>query len=231
MCMKKKLLSVVLTALMILSMGVSVFATAVSSPTKPDDNKPKNPGYVRSSCFDVNSQDHIHNIVKTKIGQKTIVVRSVRSLRGDAKSELHLRTARTMDNKRVPITHLGNGNTGIFDTKTGSYVKRLAIRSQRKVTIRANAFLNSYVKRLYLSSSFFTLKPNAFAGTKVRNITITLDDQTKYSGRLTFEAGCFNGLNSSARVIVSSKCANKVTFNRIKKKLLAAGFPGKIIYK
>ena len=68
MCMKKKLLSVVLTALMILSMGVSVFATAVSSPTKPDDNKPKNPGYVRSSDFDVNSQDHIHNIVKTKIG-------------------------------------------------------------------------------------------------------------------------------------------------------------------
>ena len=231
MCMKKKLLSVVLTALMILSMGVSVFATAVSSPTKPDDNKPKNPGYVRSSSFDVNSQDHIHNIVKTKIGQKTIVVRSVRSLRGDAKSELHLRTARTMDNKRVPITHLGNGNTGIFDTKTGSYVKRLAIRSQRKVTIRANAFLNSYVKRLYLSSSFFTLQKDCFKGTKKSKMVITLDGDTKYSGRLVFEKGCFNGLTRGAKVYVSSRCCAQVSFNRIKKNMLAAGFKGQIIYK
>ena len=231
MCMKKKLLSVVLTALMILSMGVSVFATAVSSPTKPDDNKPKNPGYVRSSCFDVNSQDHIHNIVKTKIGQKTIVVRSVKSLKGDAKSELHLRTARTMDNKRVPITHLGNGNTGIFDTKTGSYVKRLAIRSQRKVTIRANAFLNSYVKRLYLSSSFFTLQKDCFKGTKKSNMVITLDGDTKYSGRLVFEKGCFNGLTRGAKVYVSSRCCAQVSFNRIKKNMLAAGFKGQIIYK
>ena len=231
MCMKKKLLSVVLTALMILSMGVSVFATAVSSPTKPDDNKPKNPGYVRSSSFDVNSQDHIHNIVKTKIGQKTIVVRSVRSLKGDAKSELHLRTARTMDNKRVPITHLGNGNTGIFDTKTGSYVKRLAIRSQRKVTIRANAFLNSYVKRLYLSSSFFTLQKDCFKGTKKSKMVITLDGDTKYSGRLVFEKGCFNGLTRGAKVYVSSRCCAQVSFNRIKKNMLAAGFKGQIIYK
>ena len=231
MCMKKKLLSVVLTALMILSMGVSVFATAVSSPTKPDDNKPKNPGYVRSSSFDVNSQDHIHNIVKTKIGQKTIVVRSVRSLKGDAKSELHLRTARTMDNKRVPITHLGNGNTGIFDTKTGFYVKRLAIRSQRKVTIRANAFLNSYVKRLYLSSSFFTLQKDCFKGTKKSKMVITLDGDTKYSGRLVFEKGCFNGLTRGAKVYVSSRCCAQVSFNRIKKNMLAAGFKGQIIYK
>ena len=229
--MKKKLLSVVLTALMILSMGVSVFATAVSSPTKPDDNKPKNPGYVRSSCFDVNSQDHIHNIVKTKIGQNTIVVRSVTSLNGDAKSELHLRTARTMDNKRVPITHLGNGNTGIFDTKTGSYVKRLAIRSQRKVTIRANAFLNSYVKRLYLSSSFFTLQKDCFKGTKKSKMVITLDGDTKYSGRLVFEKGCFNGLTRGAKVYVSSRCCAQVSFNRIKKNMLAAGFKGQIIYK
>ena len=231
MCMKKKLLSVVLTALMILSMGVSVFATAVSSPTKPDDNKPKNPGYVRSSDFDVNSQDHIHNIVKTKIGQNTIVVRSVTSLNGDAKSELHLRTARNKDNKRVPITHLGNGNTGIFDTKTGSYVKRLAIRSQRKVTIRANAFLNSYVKRLYLSSSFFTLQKDCFKGAKKSKMIITLDGDTKYSGRLVFEKGCFNGLTRGAKVYVSSRCCAQVSFNRIKKNMLAAGFKGQIIYK
>ena len=229
--MKKKLLSVILTALMILSMGVSVFATAVSSPSKPDDNKPKNPGWVKSSNYDVNQQDHIDNIVKTKIGTKTVVVRSVTSQKGDARSELHLRFGRDKDNNRVPITHIGNGSDGLFDSKSGSSLKYVVLKSEKKVTVRANAFKNSYVERLYLSSSFFTLKPNAFAGTKVRNITITLDDQTKYSGRLTFEAGCFNGLNSSARVIVSSKCANKVTFNRIKKKLLAAGFPGKIIYK
>ena len=225
--MKKKLLSVVL----ILSMGVSVFATAVSSPTKPDDNKPKNPGYVRSSDFDVNSQDHIHNIVKTKIGQNTIVVRSVTSLNGDAKSELHLRTARNMDNKRVPITHLGNGNTGIFDTKTGSYVKYLAIRSEKKVTIRANAFLNSHVERLYLSSSYFTLKKDCFKGTKKSNMVITLDGDTKYSGRFVFEKGCFNGLTSGAKIYVSSKCCAQVTFNRIKKNILAAGFKGQIIYR
>jgi hypothetical protein len=227
--MKKKLLSVVLTALMILSMGVSVFAAG--SPTIPDDKKPKNPGYVRSSDFDVNSQDHIHNIVKTKIGQKTIVVRSVTSLNGDAKSELHLRTARTIDNKRVPITHLGNGNTGLFDTKTGSYVKYLAIRSQKKVTIRANAFLNSHVERLYLSSSFFVLEKDCFKGTKKSNMIITLDGDTKYSGRIVFEKGCFNGLTSGAKIIVSSKCCTRVTFNRIKKNALAAGFPGQIIYK
>jgi len=231
MCMKKKLLSVVLTALMILSMGVSVFATAVSSPPKPDDNKPKNPGWVRSSSFDVNHQDHIHNIVKTKIGQKTVVVRSITALKGDAKSEIHLRFARDKDNNRVPITHIGNGETGLFDSKTGSYLKDVVLKSKKRITVRANAFRNSYVKRLYLSSSFFTLKSGCFTGTNCRSLIITLDDEIKYSGRVTFEDGCFDGLSSSAKVIVQKNCAAQVTFNRIKKKLRAAGFPGQIIYK
>lgn len=231
MCIKKKLLSVVLTVLMILSMGLSVFATVERSPGKIPDNKPKNPGWVRSSSFDVNHQDHIHNIVKTKIGQKTVVVRSVTALKGDAKSEIHLRFARDKDNNRVPITHIGNGETGLFDSKTGSYLKDVVLKSKKRITVRANAFRNSYVKRLYLSSSFFTLKSGCFTGTNCRSLIITLDDEIKYSGRVTFEDGCFDGLSSSAKVIVQKNCAAQVTFNRIKKKLRAAGFPGQIIYK
>ncbi|MBR3242313.1 MAG: hypothetical protein IKF90_06380 [Parasporobacterium sp.] len=231
MCIKKKLLSVVLTVLMILSMGLSVFATVERSPGKIPDNKPKNPGWVRSSSFDVNHQDHIHNIVKTKIGQKTVVVRSITALKGDAKSEIHLRFARDKDNNRVPITHIGNGETGLFDSKTGSYLKDVVLKSKKRITVRANAFRNSYVKRLYLSSSFFTLKSGCFTGTNCRSLIITLDDEIKYSGRVTFEDGCFDGLSSSAKVIVQKNCAAQVTFNRIKKKLRAAGFPGQIIYK
>lgn len=231
MCIKKKLLSVVLTVLMILSMGLSVFATVEKSPIAPPDNKPKNPGWVRSSSFDVNHQDHIHNIVKTKIGQKTVVVRSITALKGDAKSEIHLRFARDKDNNRVPITHIGNGETGLFDSKTGSYLKDVVLKSKKRITVRANAFRNSYVKRLYLSSSFFTLKSGCFTGTNCRSLIITLDDEIKYSGRLTFEDGCFDGLSSSAKVIVQKNCVAQVTFNRIKKKLRAAGFPGQIIYK
>ena len=231
MCIKRKLLSVVLIVLMILSMGLSVFAKAEKSPIAPPDNKPKNPGWVRSSSFDVNHQDHIHNIVKTKIGQKTVVVRSITALKGDAKSEIHLRFARDKDNNRVPITHIGNGETGLFDSKTGSYLKDVVLKSKKRITVRANAFKNSYVKRLYLSSSFFTLKSGCFTGTNCRSLIITLDDETKYSGRLTFEDGCFDGLSSSAKVIVQKSCAAQVTFNRIKKKLRAAGFPGQIIYK
>jgi len=231
MCIKKKLLSVVLTVLMILSMGLSVFATVEKSPGKIPDNKPKNPGWVRSSSFDVNHQDHIHNIVKTKIGQKTVVVRSITALKGDAKSEIHLRFARDKDNNRVPITHIGNGETGLFDSKTGSYLKDVVLKSKKRITVRANAFRNSYVKRLYLSSSFFTLKSGCFTGTNCRSLIITLDDEIKYSGRVTFEDGCFDGLSSSAKVIVQKNCAAQVTFNRIKKKLRAAGFPGQIIYK
>ena len=231
MCIKKKLFSVVLTALLILSMGISVFATEERSPGKIPDNKPKNPGWVRSSSFDVNHQDHIHNIVKTKIGQKTVVVRSITALKGDAKSEIHLRFARDKDNNRVPITHIGNGETGLFDSKTGSYLKDVVLKSKKRITVRANAFRNSYVKRLYLSSSFFTLKSGCFTGTNCRSLIITLDDEIKYSGRVTFEDGCFDGLSSSAKVIVQKNCAAQVTFNRIKKKLRAAGFPGQIIYK
>ena len=181
MCIKKKLLSVVLTVLMILSMGLSVFATVEKSPGKIPDNKPKNPGWVRSSSFDVNHQDHIHNIVKTKIGQKTVVVRSVTALKGDAKSEIHLRFARDKDNNRVPITHIGNGETGLFDSKTGSFLKDVVLKSKKRVTIRANAFKNSYVARLYLSSSFFTLKSGCFTGTKYKALTITLLDSEKFS--------------------------------------------------
>ncbi len=59
MCIKRKLLSVVLTVLMILSMGLSVFATGVGSPVAPPDNKPKNPGWVRSSSFDVKDSPQI----------------------------------------------------------------------------------------------------------------------------------------------------------------------------
>ena len=231
MCIKRKLLSVVLIVLMILSMGLSVFATVEKSPGKIPDNKPKNPGWVRSSSFDVNHQDHIHNIVKTKIGQKTVVVRSITALKGDAKSEIHLRFARDKDNNRVPITHIGNGETGLFDSKTGSYLKDVVLKSKKRITVRANAFRNSYVKRLYLSSSFFTLKSGCFTGTNCRSLIITLDDEIKYSGRVTFEDGCFDGLSSSAKVIVQKNCAAQVTFNRIKKKLRAAGFPGQIIYK
>ena len=231
MCIKKKLFSVVLTALLILSMGMSVFATGVGSPVAPPDNKPKNPGWVRSSSFDVNHQDHIHNIVKTKIGQKTVVVRSVTALKGDAKSEIHLRFARDKDNNRVPITHIGNGETGLFDSKTGSFLKDVVLKSKKRVTIRANAFKNSYVARLYLSSSFFTLQKDCFKGTKKSNMIITLDGDTKYSGRMVFEDGCFNGLTSGAKIYVSSKCCPPVTFNRIKKNAIAAGFKGQIIYK
>ena len=82
-----------------------------------------------------------------------------------------------------------------------------------------------------MSSSFFTLKSGCFTGTNCRSLIITLDDEIKYSGRVTFEDGCFDGLSSSAKVIVQKNCAAQVTFNRIKKKLRAAGFPGQIIYK
>ena len=60
---------------------------------------------------------------------------------------------------------------------------------------------------------------------------ITLDGDTKYSGRMVFEDGCFNGLTSGAKIYVSSKCCAQVTFNRIKKNILAAGFKGQIIYR
>ena len=129
------------------------------------------------------------------------------------------------------IRNIGNGETGLFDSKTGSYLKDVVLKSKKRITVRANAFRNSYVKRLYLSSSFFTLKSGCFTGTNCKSLIITLDDETKYSGRLTFEDGCFDGLSSSAKVIVQKSCAAQVTFNRIKKKLRAAGFPGQIIYK
>jgi hypothetical protein len=228
--MKKKLLSAILITVMILSMGLPVFA-AEKSPVNPPDDKPANPGYVVSSNFDVNSQDHACNIVKTKVGEKTTVVREILCTPGDDKAEVHLRTARNKDNKRIPISHVGNGVTSLFNSKSSQNVKIVAIKSDRKVTIRANAFGGSKVERLYCSSSFFEFQKDCFKGTGYPKLVITFDDMTKYSGRLVFDKGCFNGLNKGSRTYYSSRCTASVTFNRCKKNMLAAGYQGTVILK
>lgn len=222
MNVKKKLLALVLVFAMVLSFAMPAFAA----------KSPANEGYDTASNLDVNTQDHQNKTVTSKISTKSAVVWSVTKTNGANSDYVQLKVARTKENDQKEISHIGDGKKGVFDSQEGRVVKTAVINSAAKqVKILTNAFKGSNVSNLKLQSKKIVIQKDAFKGTKVTNPLIVINGQKKTASSFVFASGAFNGLGKTARICVAGKTMTKAEFQKLIKKLRAAGFTGKIYRK
>ena len=223
MGMKKRVLAAVLAAAMTLGAAASAFAATGSPQPTPEPDK--------KNYIDINSQDHGKIVVTSEItNNKGHVTKITSSADSSAKSKVvTLRVARNVKNKQVPITYVGDGTKGIFDNKTGRNVTRLNLKSTPKwMVLRKNSFKNSNVNKVVVSKGTkVNFKKDAFKSTKKKSAQITLN--VNKSADIKASKGAFSGLDKNATVIIRSK--KHSTYTILKKKLVAAGFKGKITWK
>lgn len=231
MSIKKRLMAAFLIVSMVLCMAVPAFAAAKSGSTAPETTN-ANKTFVVKTNMDNNQQDHNKQaIVRTEVLSNSATVQSV--LHGKDKkpaSFVALTTARDKDNKKHLITQVGNGKIGVFDSKKGRCVKSVTIGSTKKVTVAPNAFKNSSVNILRLKSKM-VFKANAFKGTNNAAMKIYVIAPKKTAADFSFASGAFTGLSDKAVFTVTADAMTAAEFNKLKSKLVKAGFKGKIVRK
>ena len=217
MRLNKKVMAAVMVG--VLTMSSSFAVSAASSPV------------VGQTTVDPNHVDHLEGKTITSdvnVSARTAIVKKAESSKSaEVKSAVVFNVARTDSGSKVPITQIGTGKSGVFDSKAGRIITRVTVKSSADiVTIKANAFKKSKVKTLKLNSKKTIINKNAFNKTKTKNVKIYVN------GKLTVKKGAFKGLNSKAKIIVSKKAyKSKKAFNKLKKALKNAGFKGKISRK
>ena len=188
----------VIAALLVLVMALGVMATAFAetSPTQA----PLNPGYDADSDWDVNEQDHDDNVVTTAVySDEEATVLKVTSENTAAGKVVEFSVARDFYDDEVAITNIGDGGTGVFNSKTGRYVTKVNINSDAAVTIDSYAFKGSKVKTINLTSKKVTINAKAFSGTKVKNPKIYIKGSKKKASAFTFKKNAFSGLSKNER--------------------------------
>ena len=203
MSIKKRLMAAFLIVSMVLCMAVPAFAAAKSGSTAPETTN-ANKTFVVKTNMDNNQQDHNKQAIVT--------------------------IARDKDNKKHLITQVGNGKIGVFDSKKGRCVKSVTIGSTKKVTVAPNAFKNSSVNILRLKSKM-VFKANAFKGTNNAAMKIYVIAPKKTAADFSFASGAFTGLSDKAVFTVTADAMTAAEFNKLKSKLVKAGFKGKIVRK
>lgn len=228
MCIKKKLMAALLVAAMMVSTAIPVLAT--ESPVNPPK---KNPGYSDTNNWDNNLQDHNGDVlVRSYVVDDTARVIAVTHKAGQIPASwTALTVARNRDNKKVFITEIGDGSTGIFNSAKGKRVTKATIGSTKAVTVNANAFAGSNLKVLLIKSSL-TIKADAYKGisnTALKQYLIA-PPANKKAADYTFESGAFEDLVSTARFSVGASVMTSTEFSKLKTKLQKAGFKGQIYY-
>ena len=234
MGIRKKLMTVVLAAALTLSLAVPALAVTGS---------PTNPGFDPETGLDVNYQDHDDKTtengtcVTTKVSTSTAVTKTVTA--GTGKTSVDINVARDRNNKKKPITRLGDAKngTGVFNSTAGKMITTVRINSPAaQVNVSAYAFKGSNAKNLYLKSKKVVFAKNSFNGTKAKDINITIFPNADGSMRTSSSIGiaqqdAFKGLSSSATITVKKGSMTVNQFRKLRARLIAAGFPGKIVRK
>ena len=229
MSIKKRVLTLVLVMAMVIGSAFSVYA-ATGSPT--------NPGFVAKVGHDVNTQDHGKKAtVSTHVGNTVKVVYKIEAKTGT--SSVSLSVARDKKNNKVALTHLGatnlgshknEGVKGVFNTTAGRRVKTLDIKTTAsRFRFSKQSFYGSNVGLMRVVGKNISFGKDAFNGTKKKDIDIQICGTGRKASQFTFDKGAFNGLSSKARFLVRSTAMSASEFNKLKKKLIAAGFKGKIV--
>lgn len=219
MKLMKRLFAIVL--LLTMTFGLAVEGVAATSPGTVTE--PENPGYEEKTRTDTNTQDYtngtaVSSFVRKKSGA---AVTKVTTKKG---TSVKIATARDKKNKKVKVTEI---RKGAFNNKSGRKIKTVTLASNMK--LKAFAFEGSKVKSLKVTSRKVSIYKNAFKKTKVKNMTITLS-KVKNASDVSVKEGSFRGLNSKAKIVVTSNMSDK-EFNKLVKKLKNAGFKGTITKK
>ena len=252
MCYSKKVMVMILALALALSLCVSGFAagsptgapssaptTAAPTSAAPSD-APTTAPTVPAGWYDANTVDHINKTVNSRIypngevGAATVF--SVDSQAGlKSAKNVSFKVARDYYTNLIPVTQIGDGTNGVFDSEVGRVVTEARVQSfpvdGSGVTIAEYAFKGSKVKVLKLKSNKITIKKNAFNGTKTKNPVIYIYGSRKKAKAFTFKSGAFKGLNSKAKVYVNPYTMSKTEFAKLKKALVKAGFKGTITRK
>lgn len=203
-----------------------LFATAASGATTSPGKAPASKTYV-----DKNTEYHDNSTVVSAVNAKSTAATVTKAYANNNKSNaktVTLKNAQNAKGKAVPITVVGNGKTGIFNSKKGKKVTTLKLSSKKKMTVKANALKGSKIKKVVVNTKV-SLKKNAFKSTGVKNPTITIN--VKKASYVTVAKGAFTGLNKKAKIVVSKKKMTSAQFKVLKKKLVKAGFKGTITRK
>ena len=249
MCYSKKLMVMILALALALSLCVSGFAAG--SPTGAPSSAPTTAApttaapttaapTVPANWYDANTVDHINKTVNSRIypngevGAATVF--SVDSQAGmKSAKNVSFKVARDYYTNLIPITQIGDGTNGVFDSEVGRVVTEARVQSfpvdGSGVTIAEYAFKGSKVKVLKLKSNKITIKKNAFNGTKTKNPVIYIYGSKKKAKAFTFKSGAFKGLDNKAKVYVNPYTMSKTEFAKLKKALKKAGFKGTITRK
>ena len=218
MRLNKRFMAAVLVGALTLSSAFTVSAAGTASPV------------AGGTTLDENVVDHLNGkevISSVNVSARTAVVKKVTSEKNaKVKNAVVFNVARSEDKTQVPITQIGTGKSGVFNSKAGRIVTRVTVKSKADVvTIKANAFKGSKVKTLKLNNKKTVINKNAFNKTKAKSPKIYVN------GKVSAKKGAFKGLSKKAKIIVSKKAYSKKAFKKLKKALKKAGFKGTISRK
>jgi hypothetical protein len=214
---RKRMIAAFLAGAMVIGSAFSG-AAATTSPTSGQQTTKT----AKYPYTDKNTRDHEVMQVVSKVTSKSAAkVTAVKPVKGKTTIGIVLKQARNSIGKTVPITSVGDGKKGVFKS---TKIIRARISSKKTVTVNANAFKGSKIKKLFIYSKV-KFKKNAFKGTKVKNPVITIT--AKKAKYVTAAKGAFTGLNAKAKIKV--KGMNATQLKALQKKLKKAGFKGKVV--
>ncbi|MBO7710845.1 MAG: hypothetical protein J6S83_10275 [Lachnospiraceae bacterium] len=209
----KKMMAAVLAAVMTMSAAGSALAAA-QSPTEAAVD-----GFI-----DYNEQDHTGNLVVSEINQDEATAIKAEYTGGDGKT-VWFKDARNSKNETVPITTVGNGKKGLFNSKKGRKITRAIFASSKDTVVKKLAFKGSNVKLVAVSGKKkVTFSKNSFKGTKQKKVTLQF--RTKKASSVKLKKGAFNGLTK-----VTVKGLSKKEYNKFLKAAKKAGIKTSIFKK
>lgn len=215
----KKTLALVL--ILAMTLGLVFEANAAGSP----DVGPVNPGYDPATDTDTDTQDDAGNVHISVFTDGKVILTEVQGDGTSAGSKAAINDARDENNIPVPITDIGDGKTGVLDSKLGRKVTSLVINTGAdNVTLNKNALSGSKVSKLTVKNRKVKIRKNAFKNTKAKNPKIKLTG-LRTASDLTLSKGAFNGLGADTTIVVSSKMSGK-QYRKLYDKLVKAGFKG-----
>ena len=210
----KKMVAAVLAAVMTMSVaGNALAAEAKASPTKPAID-----GYI-----DSNTQDHKGNTVVSEINKDEANATKAEYTGSEGKT-VWFKDARNSNNELVPITSVGNGKKGVFNSKKGRKITKAIFASSKNTVVKKLAFKGSKVKTVSVTGEKVTFSKNAFKGTKQKKITLQI--KTKKASSVKLKKGAFNGLTK-----VTVKGLSKKEYNKLLKAAKKAGIKTSIFKK
>ena len=191
-------------------------AVLVTQKTIPKIASPSIDGYI-----DINSQDHSENTVTSQIKSDEGTVIKAAHTSGSSGHTVYLEKARNSNNKEVPITTVGDGKKGVFNSKKGRKITQVVLSSAKIMDVQKNAFKGSKVKKIVINSTTVIFHKYAFKGTKSKKITILF--KTKKASSLNLKKGALKGITK-----VTVKGLSKKEYKKLLKAAQKVGIKSNI---